>query len=57
MSEEQAWTEKLNYPITLPATVQERRRGDVHICWINDDSFILTNRFDATAIVQFISDF
>ena len=30
-----------------------RRRGDVHICWLDDDSFLITHQYAPTAIVPF----
>ena len=51
MTEEYAWKLISTQPIKINAEIQERRRGDFHICWLNEDSFILTNRFDANVQV------
>ena len=51
MTEEYAWKLISTQPITINAEVQERRRGDVYICWLSEDSFIMTNRFDANVLV------
>lgn len=51
MSKQREWTIREKQELPMEVNESSRRRGDFHLIWLNDSSFVITCRYSMVYMV------